>query len=212
LCSAFVFLTILKFFQLRLAMPEQLRLFYDTIHMIHLMNHNDHVALLRPANLRPGGTWADLGAGSGAFTLALRELAGAEAAIYAVDRDRPRLGELERAWRLRFGDTTGLHMLLADFTRPLDLPALDGIIMANSLHFYKDKERVLRHAGSFLKPGGVLLLVEYNVDTGNLWVPHPLSFETFQALAVQAGFHAPRLLRTHSSSFLRGFYSAEAFV
>ena len=32
------------------------------------MNHIDHVNLLRPANLQHGGTWADFGAGSGAFT------------------------------------------------------------------------------------------------------------------------------------------------
>lgn len=176
------------------------------------MEHRDHVDLLRPANLLPGGTWADLGAGSGAFTLALRELVGAQAVIHAVDQERSRLGELERAWRTRFGEPTGLHMLPADFTMPLDLPVLDGVIMANSLHFHKDKERVLRHVGALLKPGGVLLLVEYNVDSGNLWVPYPLSFETYQALAVRAGFRAPRLLRTHASSFLRGFYSAEAFV
>jgi ubiquinone/menaquinone biosynthesis C-methylase UbiE len=176
------------------------------------MEHHDHVALLRPANLLPGGTWADLGAGSGAFTLALRELVGAEAVIYAVDRERSRLGELERAWRKQFGDTARLHLLPADFTSSLHLPALDGVIMANSLHFYRNKESVLRHVGTFLKPGGKLLLVEYNVDAGNLWVPFPLSFNTYQALAVQAGFSAPRLLATHPSSFLRGFYAAEAFV
>jgi ubiquinone/menaquinone biosynthesis C-methylase UbiE len=176
------------------------------------MNHQDHVDLLLPARLQPGGSWADLGAGSGAFTLALRELAGAEAAIYAVDRERARLGELERAWRTRFGDTTGLHLLPADFTKSLNLPALDGVLMANSLHFYRDKQSVLKHVGSFLKPGGVLLLVEYNVDSGNLWVPFPLSFKTYQSLAVQAGFSAPRLMATHSSSFLRGFYAAEAFI
>lgn len=175
------------------------------------MNHSDHVALLRPADLRPGGAWADLGAGSGAFTLALRELVGAEASIYAVDRDQPRLEELERAWRKRFGDTTGLHLLEADFRRALHLPALDGVLMANSLHFYRDKQSVLKHVGSFLKPEGMLLLVEYNVDAGNLWVPYPLSSKTYEILAPQAGFNAPRLLGTHPSNFLRGFYAAEAY-
>ena len=176
------------------------------------MDHRDHVALLQPASLLPGGTWADLGAGSGAFTLGLRELVGAEAALYAIDRERARLAELERVWGLRFGDTTGLHLSSADFTGPLDLPPLDGVLMANSLHFYKDKERLLRHIGTFLKPGGRLLLVEYNVDSGNLWVPYPLSFKTYHILAVRAGFSAPRLLARHPSSFLRGFYSAEAFL
>src|SRR3990172_3381469 len=139
------------------------------------MDHNDHVNLLRPANLSPGASYADFGAGSGAFTLALRELLGLTADVYAVDRDRNRLAELERAHRARFGMSDHLHLIPADFTHALQLQPLDGILMANSLHFFRDKQKVLRHVGSFLKPGGVFLLVEYNVDRGNPWVPHPLS-------------------------------------
>lgn len=177
------------------------------------MEHIDHVNLLRPAQLTIGSRWADLGAGSGAFTLALRELLGPSSDIYAVDTDRPRLAELQRAWQIRFGsDTSRLHLLSADFTRPLDLPPLDGVLMANSLHFFKDKQRVLRHVQSFLKPGGSLLLVEYNVDSGNTWVPYPFSFETWRVLAQQAGFSEPQLLATRSSGFLRGFYSAQAYL
>jgi len=175
------------------------------------MDHRDHVNLLRPADLSPGASFADLGAGSGAFTLALRELLGLSAAIYAVDRNRGRLGELERAYRARFGSTDNLHIISADFSKLLDLPPLDGVLMANSLHFFRDKEKVLGHVGSFLQPGGALLLVEYNVDRGNPWVPHPLSFETFRKLAPRAGFSQPRLLAKHPSSFLREFYSAIAF-
>jgi ubiquinone/menaquinone biosynthesis C-methylase UbiE len=182
------------------------------------MDHADHVNLLRPADLDPGGTWADLGAGSGAFTLALRELIGPEAEIYAVDKDGGRLRELEQEYRGRFGDPSRLHLLPADFSRPLggsttltaSLPSLDGLLMANSLHFFRDKETVLRHVRTLLKPGGTFLLVEYNVDRGNLWVPHPLSFETFRALAPRAGFSEPRLLAKHPSRFLREFYSAAA--
>jgi ubiquinone/menaquinone biosynthesis C-methylase UbiE len=175
------------------------------------MNHRDHVDLLRPADLSPSGVWADLGAGSGAFTLALRELLGPDASIYAIDKDQRRLEELKRAYQVRFRDAQDLHLVHADFTRSLDLPPLDGAVMANSLHYYKDKEKVLRHMRTFLKPGGALLLVEYNVDSGNLWVPHPLTFETYRALAPRAGFTEPRLLAKHPSSFLREFYSAVAY-
>jgi ubiquinone/menaquinone biosynthesis C-methylase UbiE len=175
------------------------------------VNHHDHVSLLRPANLSHGGTWADLGAGSGAFTLALRELVGPEAETYAVDQSRGALRELEQAHRAHFGDSTTLHPLPADFSRPLALPPLDGIVMANSLHFFKDKEKILRHVGALLKPGGTLLLVEYNVDSGNPWVPYPLSFETWRELAPQAGFSEPRLLAKAPSRFLREFYSSVAY-
>src|SRR5512140_504263 len=172
------------------------------------MDHTHHVNLLRPANLSSGGTWADLGAGSGAFTLALRELIGSEATIYAVDKDRGTLQRLEAAYRARFASADHLIPLNQDFAQPLSLPALDGVVMANSLHYFKTKEKTLRHVREFLKPNGALLLVEYNVDSGNLWVPHPLSFETYRALAPRAGFRAPRLLATVPSSFLREFYSA----
>ena len=174
------------------------------------MDHTDHVNLLRPANLTPGGTWADFGAGAGAFTLALRELVGPHANIYAVDKDQRALRDLEKAHRERFTTSQNIHTVRADFSGLLSLPPLDGIVMANSLHYFKDKEKTLRHVRSFLKMNGILLLVEYNVDSGNLWVPHPLSFETYRQLAPSAGFSEPQLLGTAPSRFLKEFYSAAA--
>jgi ubiquinone/menaquinone biosynthesis C-methylase UbiE len=175
------------------------------------MDHADHVNLLRPADLPSGGTWADFGAGSGAFTLALRELVGPHANIYAVDKDRRALNELEKAHRERFGTSQNIHSIGADFGGALSMPPLDGIVMANSLHYFKDKEKILKHVRSFLKLDGTLLLVEYNVDSGNLWVPHPSSFETFRLLAPRAGFSEPRLLAKAPSRFLKEFYSAVTY-
>ena len=175
------------------------------------MDHKDHVNLLRPANLMQGGTWADFGAGSGAFTLALSELVGMKAEIYAIDKDRAALGKLEQAHRARFGTSQNIHAVRADFSGALFLPPLDGILMANSLHFFREKEKVLRHVRSFLKLNGSLLLVEYNVDSGNPWVPHPLSFETYQTLAARTGFTEPSLLAKIPSRFLKEFYSAVVY-
>ncbi len=175
------------------------------------MDHHDHVNLLRPANLKPGGVYADFGAGSGAFTLALRELVGSDATIYAVDKDESALRELEDSHRARFNSTFNLILLPNDFSRPLEIPPLDGIVMANSLHFFKEKEKILRHVSGFLKPSGALILIEYNVDRGNLWVPHPLTFESFQSLALKARFTEPRLLAKVPSRFLKEFYSAVAY-
>ena len=175
------------------------------------MDHEDYVDLLRPADLSGGGAWADLGAGAGAFTFALRELVGEETEIYAVDADEARLSDLQQEYGQRFGDTSRLHLLPADLSARPATPALDGILMANSLHFFSQKEPLLRAVRTLLKPTGVLLIVEYNVDSGNLWVPYPLSFKTFQTLAPRAGYAEPRLLGTHASSFLREFYSASAY-
>ena len=170
------------------------------------MDHADHVRLLR-GGVTPGGAWADLGAGTGAFTLALAELVGPEGEVIAVDRDRGALRDLERA--LRPGNAK-VRTLSADFTRPLDLASLDGVVMANSLHFVRDKAPVLALVHDMLKPSGRLLLVEYDADHGNTWVPHPMSFETWRALADANGFSATRELASVPSRFLRRIYSAES--
>jgi SAM-dependent methyltransferase len=101
-----------------------------------------------------------------------------------------------------------VHYLAADFTHPLILPPLDGIIMANALHFSRQKEQLVRRVKSCLRPGGRFLLIEYNTDRGNPWVPHPLSFATWQKLAPEIGFQNTELLQTVPSSFLGEFYSA----
>jgi len=187
------------------------------------MNHTDHVNLLRPANLPEGGTYADFGAGDGAFTLALRELVGLDSTIYAVDKDHSSLSKLEANHRARFNTTRNLILLPKDFSRPLDastrpigqsaqrLPPLDGIVMANSLHFFRNKEKILQHVREFLKPNGALIIIEYNVNSGNMWVPYPLTFETYCDLAPRAGFTEPQLLAEAHSRFLKGFYSAVAY-
>ena len=176
------------------------------------MNHQDHVNLLRDGVPAPGGVWADFGAGQGAFTLALAELLGPQGEIWAIDKDGGALREGERQMRLRFPDRPAgmTQYRTADFTRPLDLPAMDGAVMANALHFIKHKLGVVQFMRGYLRPGGRLLLVEYNVDRGNLWVPYPLSYSTWEILALQAGFRQVRLLATRPSRFLGEIYSAQA--
>ena len=156
---------------------------------------------------RPGGVWADLGSGSGAFTLALAECIGAEGKIYSVDKDSRALQSQQLAMLARF-PAVETHFITADFSRQLELPALDGIVMANSLHFLSHKENTLGLVRSYLKPGGRLVIVEYNTDRGNIWVPHPFSYQTWAAMARSAGFISSELLVNRPSSFLGEIYSA----
>jgi hypothetical protein len=62
-----------------------------------------------------------------------------------------------------------------------------------------------------LHPGGRFLLVEYNVDRSTPWVPYPLSYPTWEALAEKSGFTSTRLLATRPSRLLGEIYSALSF-
>jgi ubiquinone/menaquinone biosynthesis C-methylase UbiE len=174
------------------------------------MDHADHVRLLHAGIASPGGTWADLGSGTGAFTLALADLIGPKGRIFSVDKQRGKLERQKRAFaaRTEAANPPEVIFLQGDFTHSLELPSLDGVVMANALHFFRDKQAVIRHVRSFLKPDGRFILVEYNVDRGNLWVPYPLSYPTWEKLASQCGFVHTRLLQKVPSSFLKEFYSA----
>ena len=174
------------------------------------MDHADHVALIRDA-VSPGGTWLELGSGSGAFTLALADLLGAGGTIHSVDTDSGALATQALAVQARF-PAVGLQQRTADFRRALGLSGMDGVLMANSLHFVKDKRPVLELVRSYLKPGGAFVLVEYDADRGNHWVPHPIGYATWLVVAPDTGFSGTRLLGRVPSRFLGSIYSAESRV
>ena len=176
------------------------------------MDHADHVRLLRDGVPREAGTWADLGAGEGAFTLALADLLGPSSRIHAVDRDADALRALERAYaRLaKRRELAAITTLVADFGGDLALPPLDGVVMANSLHFVRDKGPVLARVRGLLKPRGVFLLVEYDTDHGNTWVPYPLSLAAWEILGPETGFAETHLIGSQPSRFLGRIYSASS--
>jgi ubiquinone/menaquinone biosynthesis C-methylase UbiE len=171
------------------------------------MDHADHVALIRDGIPKSSGVWADFGSGSGAFTLALAEILEPGSHIYSVDKNAVSLQNQARAMRERYPGIE-VQYLNTDYTHPLDLPPLDGAIMANSLHFQHDKDSVLAMIRGYLQPWGRLILVEYNLNQGNTWVPYPLSYKTWEMMARRNGFASTRLLARRPSRFMGEIYAA----
>ena len=158
-------------------------------------DYRDHVALIRDGvrGATPG-RWLELGAGEGAFTLALADLLGPQGSILALDRDAGALARLIERASERF-PATHLKNVVADFTRGVPDGPFAGILAANSLHFVPDLAPVLASIRSRLAPDGRLVVVEYDADRGNPWVPHPFSLGRWTQLAAAAGLATPRAQR-----------------
>jgi SAM-dependent methyltransferase len=176
------------------------------------MDHRDHLDLIRDG-VYPGGVWGEFGSGTGHFTLALAELLGAQGVIYSIDKNRRALENQKERFEKHLAGSPQpeIHYIQADFTKYKEFPPLDGVLMANSLHFFRRKETLLDRIIHSLVSGGRFILVEYNTDRGNPWVPHPVSYITWQSLASQIGFVETRLLHRVPSSYLGEIYSALSF-
>ena len=176
------------------------------------MNTTEAVELIAGAIPGPGGTWADLGAGSGTFTRALARLLGPTGSIYAVDRDTS-AGESLRRSTAR--GASPIVPVLADLTRPFELPgldgaSLDGMLIANTLHFLRDADAVLARLVAWVRPGGRVVLIEYDRRAASRWVPYPIPIVRLPTLARAAGLSTPAITATRPSAFGGTLYVAAA--
>jgi len=154
--------------------------------------------------------WADLGAGSGTFTRALVELLGPTGRIYAVDRDARAVKGLAR-WAAR--EAPNVVAAQADITESLVLPdvpdaSLDGMLLANVLHYVADPAPVLRQLGRLLRPGGRVVVIEYDRRAANRWVPYPIPIARLAGLFAEGGFTEPTITARRPSAFSGEMYVA----
>jgi trans-aconitate methyltransferase len=119
------------------------------------------------------------------FTLALMEILES-GKIMALDKSPHAL------YKIKPPIHVSLEIIDADFNQPLELPELDGIVMANALHYAKDHRYVLQNVLTSLKAKGSFILVEYDTERPNEpWVPNPVSLNTFRKLCKLSGLSEP---------------------
>lgn len=171
------------------------------------MRQRDAVDMLAGSNVAALGPtrWADLGCGDGTFTRALASLLAAESTIHAMDRDRAALRTIPSAHN---GVRLTTHA--GDFTQPeWPFGDLDGILMANSLHYVEHQAAFIRACEQRMKARRRFLVVEYDSDEANRWAPYPLSRAGLTALFRGAGYRSIVFLRSRRSVYRRApLYSA----
>lgn len=147
--------------------------------------------------------WIDLGAGSGTFTRALAELIGPEGKVYAVDRNKQILKSIPIAKK-----GASIVAIAKDFTDNLALEKADGILIANAMHFVRNKIPFIEKIKSWLKPGGRLIIVEYDITTPNQWIPYPVSFGMLEEISSLAGLTIEKIGEHPSQYHEFGMYAA----
>jgi trans-aconitate methyltransferase len=155
----------------------------------------DARALIAHPSLSNGGaqTWADLGSGNGTFTVALASQLPPGSVVHAMDADSR---VLKRVPSRRDGVEIVTHV--GDFTKfPWPFDALDGVLMANALHYVRDQAAFLRRCGAHARRRRVLL-VEYDTDQANPWVPYPLGYAAAVELFRTMGYDVTALGRRPS--------------
>ena len=153
------------------------------------------------------GVWADLGCGSGLFTRALGNLLPKQSVIYAVDQKPQKITQAD-------DKNLEIKFLQADFERDTEqLPVLQGVLMANALHYVKDKPGFLQRLQKKLADSSMFILVEYDSLRANPWVPYPLSFAQAGQLCQKMGFSQLTKLAERPSRFRQGnIYAAYCWV
>lgn len=164
----------------------------------------DNPSLNKDAN--KSTIWADLGCGNGLFTKALATLLADGSIIYAIDK-----ADTFRADNSISKSKTNIIFRKQDIEKEeLELPPLDGILMANVLHYVKDKGSFLEKLKKTMKLDASFLIVEYDADQPvPHWVPFPLSFQAATQLFRQAGYKKIEKLGSQASLYQHSnLYSA----
>ena len=169
------------------------------------MDDREAAELIADAVGESEGTWADIGAGTGTFTRALLSLLRPGSRIYAIDNDPAAIATLKRIGN----DVIAIR---ADFSRSLELPEtpVDGMLFANALHFVPDAAIVLKRLVALVRPGGRVVVVEYDRRAASPWVPHPVASDRWPALTAAAGLVKPRVTARRKSMYAGELYVAAA--
>jgi SAM-dependent methyltransferase len=177
------------------------------------MTRDEATSFIRPAVRNHPGDWADLGAGSGTFTAALAHLLGSAKTVTTVERDPRRLHELRTLANHLPAAAATVNVIDADLERPgalasLQPDSLAGVLFGNVLHYFADPLPLIRNAATKLRPGGAIVVLEYEGARANPWVPYPLSLSRLAQLAEAAGLDTPDVVTETTSRYHGTLYCA----
>ncbi|MFQ5563488.1 MAG: class I SAM-dependent methyltransferase [Parvularculaceae bacterium] len=122
-------------------------------------------AVVKAVELDPGVRVADVGAGTGLYTLLFAEAAGHQGVVYAVDIE-PKFLDLINTRATDLGLSNVVSVLGRSNSITLPDNSVDVVFIADTYHYFEDRQAIMKTILTALKPGGFLYVVDFDLVEG----------------------------------------------
>lgn len=151
--------------------------------------------VMQALDIRNGEIIADIGAGSGYFSVRLAHHVGTSGRVYAVDVSPDMIRHLHA--RVRDMQLLNVVPILAPADDPLLPQPVDRFLVVNVWHHIDDQPGYLARIRKLLKPGGQVVMVDFHKR--ELPVGPPLAMKIAREdLVEQMATHGFRLAKEHT--------------
>ena len=153
-------------------------------------------SLVRELYLKAGDNVADIGCGTGAYTIPLAREVKEVGQVYALDINREMLITLSST--LEKNNILNVDTIWADVEKDTNIESysLDAVVMSNILFQLENIDKAMENVTRILKPGGQLLVVDWSDSYGNIGPSeaHVVSESKAENLVKKFGFRVVKRL------------------
>jgi cyclopropane fatty-acyl-phospholipid synthase-like methyltransferase len=119
--------------------------------------------VIKKLGLKPGDIVADIGSGSGSFSIPFAKAVAPGGIVYAVDIDQKMLDYVAK--RAKESGVTNLRTVLGEYDDPkLPVKNVDLAFFHRVLHMIEHRELYLDNTAKYLKPDGRIVIIDRNPE------------------------------------------------
>ena len=119
--------------------------------------------IARAVGLRPGDVVADIGAGTGLFSLLFAEQVGPKGAVYAVDIGPAFVKYIGDRAKQQGCEAIVKPVLDTQDSAALASDSIDVAFVCDTYHHFEHPEKMLASIGNALRPGGRLVVIDFDL-------------------------------------------------
>ena len=144
-----------------------------------------------------GKVVADVGAGTGYFSLRMARRVGATGKVYANDL-QPEMLDMLRTKAAKAGISNVEPVLGSEADPKLPVNALDLVLLVDVYHEFSRPQQMLQHIRASLKPDGRLVLLEYRKEDPSIPIrpEHKMSVKEVRTEVEAEGYKLDRVIET----------------